>query len=233
MSKPRHLFLAAHPDDEVLGCAGTIAARAAAGHEVFIAILGGGVTSRAESPAEGVETAIANLQSQSRSVAKLLGATDHFMFDLPDNRVDTVPLLEVTQLIEGLIDELQPEVVYTQHGGDLNVDHQRIFQATLTATRPMAGCPVRQVLAYEVPSSTEWAFQRFEPVFRASVFEDIEATLETKVEAMALYEAEARAFPHPRSPDALRAIAHRWGSVVGLNAAEAFELVRWVRPKGA
>ena len=232
MSKPRHLFLAAHPDDEVLGCAGTIAARAAAGHEVFIAILGGGVTSRADAPEEGVESALAALKAQSRGVAELLGATEHFMFDLPDNRVDTVPLLEVTQLIEGLVDELKPEVVYTQHGGDLNVDHQRIFQATLTATRPMSGSAVRQVLAYEVPSSTEWAFQRFEPVFRPSVFEDIEDTLETKIEAMSLYEAEARSFPHPRSPEALRAIARRWGSVVGLQAAEAFELVRWVRPRG-
>ncbi|MCX7047840.1 MAG: PIG-L family deacetylase, partial [Candidatus Sumerlaeota bacterium] len=120
-------------------------------------------------------------------------------------------------------------VVFTQHGGDLNVDHSQTFRATLTATRTMAGCPVKTVYAYEVASSTEWAFQKLSPVFHPNVFFDISHTLEKKIKAMRVYESEARAFPHPRSSEALRAIAIRWGSVSGLGAAEAFELVREIR----
>jgi len=104
-----------------------------------------------------------------------------------------------------------------------------VHRAVLTATRPMAGCPVKEIYAFEVPSSTEWAFGQFQPAFQPTVFVDISATLETKLKAMELYESEVRQFPHPRSPEALRALAHYWGSVVGREAAEAFELIRAVR----
>jgi LmbE family N-acetylglucosaminyl deacetylase len=151
------------------------------------------------------------------------------MFSLPDNRFDTLPMLEVVKLIEELVERLKPETVYTQHGGDLNVDHVVTFRATLTATRPVLGCPVKAVYAYEVASSSEWAFQQFSPTFQPSMFVDISQTLELKIRAMQTYESEARAFPHPRSPEALRAAAHRWGTVVGLPAAEAFHLIRKIR----
>ena len=150
--------------------------------------------------------------------------------DLPDNRLDTVPLLDVVKIVESLVERLQPEVIYTHHAGDLNVDHGVIHRAVLTATRPVTGQPVREIYAFEVASSTEWAFQRIEPAFRPNVFVDITRTIEAKIAAMECYETEARKFPHPRSPEALRALATRWGSVVGCAAAEAFELVRSVRP---
>lgn len=226
----RVLVLAAHPDDEVLGCGGTIARLAAAGHDVFIAILGEGITSRFPSRASAARESLDELHSRSGQVAGLLGARDLHLAGLPDNRFDTVPLLDVVKVVEDVIERWQPEVVYTQHGGDLNVDHVVLFRATLTATRPTAGHPVREVYAYEVGSSTEWSFQQFEPRFMPTVFEDIATTLETKVTAMQMYESEARDFPHPRSPEALRAAAHRWGSVSGLQAAEAFQLIRSVRP---
>jgi len=120
-------------------------------------------------------------------------------------------------------------VVYTHHGGDLNIDHAIISRAVLTATRTVPGCPVKELLMFEVPSSTEWAFQQYEPAFRADVFMDVQATIEAKIKAMALYEGEARPFPHPRSAEALRAIARRWGSVTGLDYAEAFALARSIR----
>ena len=154
-----------------------------------------------------------------------MGARDLFMYNLPDNRFDTVPLLDVVKIIEELVEKLQPDTVYTQHGGDLNIDHVVTYRATLTATRPMVGTPVKTLYAYEVASSTEWSFQQFSPVFHANAFVDISETLETKIAAMQVYESEARAFPHPRSPEALRAIAQRWGSVVGLHAAEAFQVI--------
>ena len=220
------LVIAAHPDDEVLGCGGTIARLAAAGDAVYVAVLGEGITSRYGRREQAGANAVRALHARSRQVAELLGVRELVSHELPDNRFDTVPLLEIVKLLEDLIERLRPEVVFTQHGGDLNIDHVQTYRATLTATRPMTGCPVRRLYAYEVASSTEWAFTQFDPPFHPNVFVDIEATLEMKIRAMELYETEARAFPHPRSPEALRAMAGRWGSVAGLQAAEAFELVR-------
>jgi LmbE family N-acetylglucosaminyl deacetylase len=138
-------------------------------------------------------------------------------------------LLEVVQRIEAVIDEVHPDAVYTQHGGDLNIDHVTLYRATLTATRPVPGHPVRAVYAYEVASSTEWSFARFAPAFRPTTFVDISSTLEVKLTAIEMYEAEVRSFPHPRSREALRAQALHRGSTVGVEAAEAFELVRKLR----
>jgi LmbE family N-acetylglucosaminyl deacetylase len=138
-------------------------------------------------------------------------------------------LLDVVKIIEDLVERLAPQVIYTQHSGDLNIDHAILYRATLTATRPMVGRPVKAIYAYPVASSTEWAFQKFSPVFQPNVFVDIENTLELKIQAMQLYESEARSFPHPRSSQALRSAAHHWGSVAGLMAAEAFELIWEIR----
>jgi LmbE family N-acetylglucosaminyl deacetylase len=223
------LVIAAHPDDEVLGCGGTIRRLAGEGHAVHIAILGEGVTSRYARREEADPALVRQLQDRSRTAARLLGAKDVAFFSLPDNRFDTVAMLDVVKIVESLIDKHAPQVVYTQHGGDLNVDHAITFRATLTATRPMAGCPVKTVYACEVASSSEWAFQQFSPAFHPDVFVDIGATLEAKIEAMKVYESEARLFPHPRSPEALRACAQRWGAVAGVPAAEAFELIRTVQ----
>ena len=223
------LVIAAHPDDEVLGCGGTIGRLSHEGHDVYIAILGEGIASRFRKGDRWDRSLIAQLRERSREVAQFLGAKDVMIWDLPDNRFDTVPLLDIVQVIEETIDKVAPEVVYTQHGGDLNIDHGRVYRATLTATRPGAGRMVRTLYAYEVPSSTEWAFQQFQPSFRPNVFMDIRGTLEMKVKAMQMYDSELRRFPHPRSPKALESIAYRWGSLAGLEAAEAFELVRQIR----
>lgn len=220
------LVIAAHPDDEVLGCGGTIARLAADGLNVFVAILGEGITSRYQSREQADQESVGAMGVRSRQVAELLGAKDLFTYGLPDNRFDSVPLLETVKIIEDLVEKIRPRVIYTQHGGDLNIDHVAVFRATLTATRPMMGSVVREVYAYEVPSSTEWAFGQFAPAFCPNVFVDISSTLELKIRAMQCYESEARAFPHPRSLEALHAIASRWGSVAGMKAAEAFALVR-------
>ncbi|MCH7565557.1 MAG: PIG-L family deacetylase [Gemmatimonadetes bacterium] len=223
------LVVAAHPDDEVLGCGGTIARLIREGHQVYIGILGEGITSRYPSRDDAREAERSRLLSASREAAALLGADEPILHELPDNRFDTVPLLDVVKLIEDLVERFRPAVVFTQHGGDLNVDHEVVFRATLTATRPQATCPVKEVYAFEVPSSTDWAFGQFQPRFRPNVFMDVGATLETKIRAMQLYESEARLFPHPRSPEALRALAQHWGSTSGTGCAEAFELIRSVR----
>jgi LmbE family N-acetylglucosaminyl deacetylase len=223
------LVIAAHPDDEVLGCGGTIARLAREGHEIYIAILGEGITSRYLQREHADLAKVEALQARSRQVAKLLGAKDVLMQNLPDNRFDTVPLLDIIKIVESLIARLSPEVVYTHHGSDLNLDHVMLHRAVLTATRPMENQSVREVFAFEVLSSTEWAFQQFEPNFHPSVFVDIGYTLDIKIQAMSYYETEVRSFPHPRSPEAIRAIAQRWGTVVGREAVEAFELIRSIR----
>lgn len=227
----RVLVIAAHPDDEVLGCGATSARLAAEGHEVHFAILGEGITARHRGRSDAEANQKEQLHKHAHAAATKIGAKSLEIHKLPDNRLDTVPLLDVVKIIEELVGRIRPEAVYTHHGGDLNVDHGVVYRAVLTATRPMAGQPVREIYAFEVPSSTEWAFQRLEPAFRPNVFVDVGRTIETKIAAMECYESEARKFPHPRSPEALRALATRWGSVVGCNAAEAFELVRSVRPQ--
>ena len=224
------LVVAAHPDDEVLGCGGTMTRLSREGHDVRIAILAEGMSSRYAQREEADADQIRHLHARAKQAADKVGAKELVLCKLPDNRLDTVPLLDVVKIVEGLVARFRPEVIYTHHPGDLNVDHGVVHRAVLTATRPMAGQGVRDVYAFEVPSSTEWSFQRLEPSFRPNVFVDVAESLETKIAALACYDTETRKFPHPRSPEALRAIATRWGSVAGLPAAEAFELIRSVRP---
>lgn len=220
------LIIAAHPDDEVLGCGGTIARLNQQGHEVYLAILGEGITSRFSKRDKVDFSLVEKLRADSIKVADLLGAKEIFHYDLPDNRFDTVPLLDIVKTIEELIEKIYPEAVYTHHGGDLNIDHAVVFRAVLTATRPKPSSPVRELFSYEVPSSTEWSFNNFRPRFDPNFFVDIKDTLEVKIQAMGIYESELNAFPHPRSPESITAIARRWGSVAGLDAAEAFQMIR-------
>lgn len=225
----RVLVIAAHPDDEVLGCGGTMARLAAEGHEVQVAILGEGWSSRCAHREDADPLLMKELTDTSQKAAAVLGAQCVLHGGLPDNRFDTVALLDVVKLIENLIVAAEPEHIYTHHGGDLNIDHVVTHRAVLTATRPTGRRVVKTLYAFEVPSATEWSFGGFRPVFNPTVFCDIEATLTVKITAMQAYESEARAFPHPRSPEALTALARWRGSAAGLRAAEAFECMRDIR----
>jgi LmbE family N-acetylglucosaminyl deacetylase len=223
--RSRVLVIAAHPDDEVLGCGGTIARFAAEGDHVTIAILGEGITSRYAEREHADGELLADLQSDARRAADRLGAAELITHHLPDNRFDTVPLIEVVKLVEHLVARVQPRMIFTHRPSDLNIDHGVVHRAVLTATRPLGADAVREIYAFEVPSSSEWAFGQF-GAFRPGLFVDISATIGAKIEAMEVYESEARPFPHPRSPEALEALARRWGSAAGVAAAEAFEVVR-------
>jgi LmbE family N-acetylglucosaminyl deacetylase len=223
------LVIAAHPDDEVLGCGGTIQRLSSQGAEVHILILSTGLTSRADFLPERDSGHLEVHYDRARQACTLLGARNVSFAGFPDQKMDTLPLLLITQRIEREIELLYPDIVFTHHGGDLNMDHVITYRATLTATRPTSARKVRAVYAYEVPSSTEWAFHRFEPKFHPSLFFDVSETLSVKVKAMQIYESEARVFPHPRSSLSLESIARKWGSTVGVLAAEAFEVVREVR----
>ncbi|MFA6030769.1 MAG: PIG-L deacetylase family protein [Elusimicrobiota bacterium] len=227
MRIPRVLVVAAHPDDEVLGCGGTIARRCAEGAEVRILLLGEGPFSR-RGPRPGKKS-LESVRAQARRAAAALGAARVDFLGLPDNQFDAVPRLRIIQAIERAVERFRPETILTHSTADLNIDHRIAAEAVRTAFRPLPGATVREILAFEVPSSTEW---RFEPAraFSPSVFISIQSHLETKLAALRAYAGELRPFPHPRSRELVEALAAVRGSQAGFSSAEAFELVRSIVP---
>ncbi len=215
----RIAVIVAHPDDEVLGCGGTIRRHTLAGDEVWLVILADGETSR---DAVAGEKEIADRESTLRSAAEILGVQHHITHRLPDNRLDTVPLLDLTKLVERHIREIAPVAVYTHHAGDLNVDHRRVHQAVVTTCRPQPGCTVRKLAFFEIPSSTEWQTPSSGLSFAPNWFVDISATLETKLKALKAYQGEMRPWPHARSYEAVEHLARWRGATIGCAAAEAF-----------
>lgn len=221
------LVVAAHPDDEVLGCGATIARHAARGDRVHILILAEGATSRRAKRDRGANArALSQLADCAQRAGRILGAKSVTLEDLPDNRLDSVDLLDIAKLVERHVERLSPTTVYTHHSGDLNVDHRRIHEAVATACRPLPDAAGRRLLLFEVPSSTEWQLPGSRPPFLPNCFVDVSRTLALKLKALRVYAQEMRAFPHPRS---LRAVEHlaKWrGASAGLVAAEAFVIAR-------
>jgi LmbE family N-acetylglucosaminyl deacetylase len=214
------LVIAAHPDDEVLGCGGTMARLAANGSKVSVFFLADGVGARSVSAVQSEALDARRLAAEK--ACRILGAEQPTYHDFPDNRMDTVALLTIAQAVEAKIAELKPGLILTHHAGDVNVDHQLTHQAVITACRPQPGHCVRKLLFFEVASSTEWQAPGSAPPFQPSTFVDIGETLAQKIEALDAYAMEMRPWPHSRS---LKAAEHhaRWrGATVGFEAAEAF-----------
>ncbi|HUP32681.1 MAG TPA: PIG-L deacetylase family protein [Gaiellaceae bacterium] len=216
------LAVVAHPDDEILGCGGTLALHAERGDSVTVLILGEGMRSRDEYAAESVD----ELHAAARAAASELGIDDVRLEQLPDNAFDSVPLLDVVKLVESTGRSVEPAVVYTHHPGDLNVDHGITTQAVLTAFRPLPGTPARTLLAFETLSSSEWNYAPGAPRFRPQWYVDIGGVLERKIRALEAYRTEIRDYPHPRSSRGLEIASRRVGMDVGLEHAEAFEVLR-------
>lgn len=223
----RVLVVAAHPDDEVLGCGATIARHAKAGDAVRILILAEGVTSRR--PKRQVRRDAAPLGSVRRSARlanRRLGVADVVLHGFSDNRMDGMDLLDVVKVVEKHLEEFGPDTVYTHHAGDLNVDHRIAHQAVLTACRPLPGSAVARILCFEVPSSTEWQAPGSGPSFAPNWFSDVSDTLPAKLDALRAYAGEMRKWPHARSLDAVSHLARWRGATIGVAAAEAFVLAR-------
>lgn len=224
------LIIAAHPDDEVLGCGGTIARLSMEGNSVYTLILGEGVTSRDEYRDRAKrEGEIEKLKREAQNAGKVLNVKKTYIFDFPDNRFDSIPILDIIKVIERIKGEVNPDIVFTHHHGDLNIDHQITCRAALTACRPYAGERLREIYSFEVPSSTEWNAPTAASYFIPDYFVDISNSLDKKIEALKEYETETREYPHPRSPEALDISARQWGIKVGLEAAEAFKVIRIIR----
>ena len=216
------LVVAAHPDDEVLGCGGSIAMHSQCGDRVSIVFMADGEGAREPGT---MDRLVSERQQAACRAALHLGAEEPVFLGLPDNRMDSIPLLDVVQLLEKEITRVNPQRIYTHHGGDLNIDHRLTYQAVITGCRPQASCPVEAIYCFEVPSSTEWAGQG-EQVFRPAAFTDIGPVLGVVEKALGCYSRELRPFPHPRSPEAIQA-RQRWrGAAFGVGAAEVFTVER-------
>jgi N-acetylglucosamine malate deacetylase 1 len=216
----RVLCVAAHPDDEALGCGATLAKHSAVGDEVRILIMGTGATARGFAGQIEVD----RLKVQAELASQSMGASVALQ-GLPDNRLDSLDLLDLAKIVEDALEAFPADVVYTHHAGDLNIDHRLVHQAVVTACRP-TGKPVKSILTFEVQSSTEWGHEVFSP----TVFVNVAGVpMVKKLEALKCYAEEMRAFPHPRSVEAIKALAAWRGATAGVREAEAFMVVREVR----
>lgn len=219
------LIFAAHPDDEVLGCGGTIAKLADEGANIHVAFLADGVFSRAGDQ-KSQQGDLRARRAAAQKASDILGVKSVSFGNFPDNRLDTVALLDIIKVVEKLIVMHRPEMVFTHHAGDVNIDHHQLHEAVVTACRPQPGYPVKTLLCFEVPSSTEWQLPGSAPAFAPNWFVDISETLERKLSALEAYAEELRNWPHPRSKQGIEHLAHWRGATVGVDAAEAFILGR-------
>ena len=223
------MIVVAHPDDELLGLGATM-------HKLIkdynvntrVVILGEGITSRSnERDVDKWEKELATHRENIENAQKAIGFHSTGIYDFPDNRFDTVALLDIIKVIEKEKTDFQPEVIFTHHGGDVNIDHQRTFEAVITACRPMQDEKVKTIITFETPSGTEWRSPTDPRHFLPNLFFSVSQTnIDAKIKGMESYEFERREYPHPRSPEALKIQAQRWGIMVGTSFAEAFSLVR-------
>ncbi len=221
------LVVAAHPDDEILGCGATIAKHVQHGDEVHVVILAEGVTSReAVRSRETHQEELSQLAQAAHRANTVLGVHSLTLHDFPDNRMDSLDRLDIIKAVEAYVHQIKPDIVYTHHVGDVNIDHRRIHEAIVTACRPVPEHAVKTLLLFEVASSTEWQPPASAPAFSPNWFVDVSVTLEQKLKALAEYESEMRPWPHARSMKALEHLARWRGATIGVEAAEAFMLGR-------
>jgi N-acetylglucosamine malate deacetylase 1 len=218
----RILVIAPHPDDEVLGCGGAIARHAAQGEDIQVLIMTRGAPDLYPLDDE------ATVRQEAQNAHTILGVSKTHFLDFPAPKLDTIPGYQLADAIATVVRHYQPHTIYLPHRGDIHLDHQKVYQATLVAARPIHQCPVRQLLCYETLSETEWAPPWSDTAFVPTVFVDITDYLDLKLKAMHCYQSELQQAPHPRSLSALEALAKYRGSTVSLPAAEAFMLVRQI-----
>lgn len=227
--KKKILVVVAHPDDEILGLGGTM-------HKLInnfeccvkVLILGEGLTSRLKNrDSSKLSNELKIHKSNIIDAGKVIGYDSFGIYDLPDNRFDTVPLLDIIKIVENEKKMFEPEIIFTHHNGDVNIDHQITFQAVTTACRPMSCEKVNTIITFETPSGTEWIASTDPRKFIPNLFIEInEEDLNAKIQGMESYNFEKRKFPHPRSPESLTTLAKYRGNSVGLTLAEAFSIVR-------
>lgn len=229
LKNKRVMIVVAHPDDELLGLGASLHRLIReAGIQTHVVILGEGITSRSDSrDVKQWEEELKIHRQNIMNAKEAIGYHNISIYDFADNRFDTVALLDIVKVVEKEKNAFSPDIIFTHHGGDVNVDHQRTFQSVVTACRPMAHEAVKTIITFETPSGTEWRAStdsnHFIPNFFISVSEE---DINAKIKGMESYEFERRKYPHPRSPEALKIRAQYWGVVTGNAYAEAFCIMR-------
>ena len=221
------LVIAAHPDDEILGCGGTIFNHTNVGDEVFVLIMSQGIDSR-----DKVKNSLEKKNKLNKAAIKAnknLGVKKIFFEKLPDNSMDKFNRLKVIKIIERYIHKIKPKIVYTHHVGDVNVDHQVLHHSVVTACRPIPNHPVKELYFFEVSSSTEWQTPSSGNFFQPNAFFDITNSISCKLKSLEIYEMEMKEWPHPRSIDAVHNLSKYRGSSIGVNNAEAFIIGRLIK----
>jgi len=219
--KNKILVIAAHPDDEVLGCGGSLILHKMKKDEINVVFMSNGVSSRAKKNYLEIE----QRKKMAIKVSKKLDIKNTLFLDFPDNELDKVSLLTITKKIENIIFKIKPNLIYTHSFSDLNIDHQKTFEATLTACRPQPKFSVKEIYSFEIPSSTGWHHYKLKR-FNPNLYIDISKTIKKKNELLKIYSKEMRKAPHARSMKGLENLSRYRGNQVGLKNAEAFEVIR-------
>ena len=215
------LIIAAHPDDEILGCGGTIL-KLKKNNLIKVIFMTNGTDARGKN----------KKASQKRiqgclNLFKKLKLNKPLILNFPDNKMDSVPLLKIVKKIEEILSKFNPEVVFTHFDGCLNIDHQITFKATVTACRPLKKTSVKKILSFEVPSSTEWALSK-DKKFQPNYYINISKYIKEKILLMKYYKDEIRPFPHSRSLKSIKTLSEYRGASAGVKNAEAFYLYRYL-----
>ena len=228
-SKSKVLVIVAHPDDELLGLGGTIQKlKFQFDCLIRVVILSEGITSRGNE----IDKNLKKLEIHKKNIEeakKIIGYDQLKLYDLPDNKFDTIPLLTIIKIIETEKSEFDPDMIFTHHLGDVNIDHQITFNSVITAFRPQPNEKFKAILTFETLSGTEWIPPNDNRKFNPNIFVELnEKQIRNKIKAMECYFFEKREYPHPRSPEALKVRAKMWGTANGVKYAEPFQLIRMI-----
>lgn len=223
MKNKKILVITAHPDDEVLGCGGTLLKHAKNNDKILLLFASDGESSRTSDKKK-----IFYRKKQAIKVAKIINSQKPFFLNFPDNQLDKINILKIAKLFSKIVERFKPDIIYTHHYNDLNIDHRLTFEATMIACRPLSESSVAEIYCFEILSSTGWrGIGNLD--FKPNVYVDIKDYIKKKIDLMKIYEKEIRPSPHPRSIESITAKAISRGSEVSLSYAEAFELVRYIR----
>ena len=214
------LIIVAHPDDEVLGCGATIAKHIKNGDKAQVVFLADGFSSRDDSNSR---------DGSAEKSSKILGCEKPIFLNFPDNQLDAIPLLEIVKKLEKVIGDFQPNIIYTHHFGDLNIDHQITHKAVMTACRPQPNFCVKEIYSFEILSATHWQSSSMGSAFNPNYFVDASSFMEKKIKALQCYDNEVREYPHARSYKTVDSLAKFRGSVIGVQDAEAFIVERLIK----
>lgn len=223
MKSKKILVIAAHPDDEVLGCGGALLKHAANNDKILLLFATDGESSRRSGNKK-----ILYRKKQASKVARIINAQTPVFLNFPDNQLDKINILKIAKIFANIVHRFKPNIIYTHHYNDLNIDHRLTFEATMIACRPLVESSVTEIYCFEILSSTGWRGIS-NLAFKPNVYVDIKDYIKKKIDLMKIYEKEIRPSPHPRSVESINAMAISRGSEVSLSYAESFELIRYIK----